>query len=73
MREKAKGRPAPDALEYDPGPHNPHVAALEAPDIAVKHMIRAWQGHKQHKMPDASGWSVQTLAACINTGWVYHT
>ena len=35
---------APVALEYDPGPHKPHVATLKAPEIAEEHTIRAWRG-----------------------------
>ena len=34
---------APDALEYDPGPHRLQVATLEAPDIAVQQSNRFWQ------------------------------
>ena len=32
---------SPDELEYDPGPHKPQVATLEAPGSAGKHTIRA--------------------------------
>ena len=32
----------PDALEYDPGPHKPQVATLEAPDSADEQRIRAY-------------------------------